>query len=65
MIRPGEKLLLKAGMIINIEPMTRDSDGNLYHTEDLVLVTDDGHRLLTHGLAPGEIPLLGHPVALG
>ena len=65
MIRPGEKQLLKAGMIINIEPMTRDSDGNLYHTEDLVLVTDDGHRLLTHGLAPTEIPLLGQAVALG
>ena len=64
MIRPGEKTLLRAGMVINIEPMTRDADGNLYHTEDLVLVTEDGHRLLTHGLAPKQIPLLGEAIAL-
>jgi Xaa-Pro aminopeptidase len=48
-------------MVINIEPMTRDAEGNLYHTEDLVLVTEDGHRLLTHGLAPRHIPILGEP----
>lgn len=64
MIRPGEKTRLKAGMVINIEPMTRDADGNLYHTEDLVLVTQDGFRLLTYGLAPKEIPLLGSALAL-
>lgn len=64
MIRPGEKTLLQPGMVINIEPMTRDADGNLYHTEDLVLVTQDGHRLLTHGLAPRQIPLLGAPMPL-
>jgi Xaa-Pro aminopeptidase len=64
MIRPGEKTPLAAGMVINIEPMTRDAEGNLYHTEDLVLVTGDGHRLLTHGLAPRRIPVLGEPLAL-
>lgn len=64
MIRPGDQTLLKAGMVINIEPMTRDTEGNLYHTEDLVLITDDGHRLLTYGLAPSEIPEMGKPVAL-
>lgn len=64
MIRPGDRTRLKPGMVINIEPMTRDSDGNLYHTEDLVLITDDGYRLLTYGLAPAEIPEMGKPVAL-
>jgi Xaa-Pro aminopeptidase len=64
MIRPGEKTLLAPGMVINIEPMTRDADGNLYHTEDLVLVTHEGHRILTHGLAPKEIPVLGQPLPL-
>lgn len=64
MIRPGEKTPLVAGMVINIEPMTRDSEGNLYHTEDLVLITDDGCRLLTYSLAPKEIPLLGEAVSL-
>lgn len=65
MIRPGEKILLKPGMVINIEPMTRDSDGNFYHTEDLVVITEDGNRLLTYGLAPLDIPVLGDPLALG
>lgn len=64
MIRPGEKTPLKPGMVINIEPMTRDADGNLYHTEDLVLVTPTGHRLLTHGLAPKRIPVIGECVTL-
>lgn len=63
MIRPGENTVLKPGMVINIEPLTKDSDGNLYHTEDLVVVTQDGVRLLTHGLAPLEIPVLGQPVS--
>ncbi|MES2511353.1 MAG: Xaa-Pro peptidase family protein [Pseudomonadota bacterium] len=64
MIRPGEKTLLRAGMVINIEPMTKDADGNLYHTEDLVLVTEGGFRLLTYGLAPKEIPIMGQPLSL-
>ena len=64
MIRPGDATRLKAGMVINIEPMTFDADGNYYHTEDLVVITENGYRLLTHGLAPKEIPVLGEPVAL-
>jgi Xaa-Pro dipeptidase len=64
MIRPGDKTALKPGMVINIEPMTRDPEGNLYHTEDLVLITEDSYRLLTCGLAPPEIPEMGKPVPL-
>ncbi len=59
MIRPGDKTPLAAGMAINIEPMTFDSDGACYHTEDLVLITPDGNRLLTLGLAPAELPVIG------
>ncbi len=59
MFRPGEKTKLKAGMVVNIEPMTREEDGTTYHTEDLLVVTDTGHRLLTLGLAPKEIPVIG------
>ena len=64
MIRPGEETVLVPGMVINIEPLTKDEDGNLYHTEDLVVVTEDGTRLLTHGLAPRDIPVLGQALAL-
>ena len=62
MIRPGDKTELTPGMVINIEPMTVDEEGSCYHTEDLVLITPDGNRILTLGLAPKEIPILGEPV---
>lgn len=63
MIRPGDKTPLRPGMILNIEPMTTDSQGSCYHTEDSVLVTEDGHRILTLGVGPFEIPVIGAPVA--
>ncbi|MBM7324697.1 aminopeptidase P family protein [Agrobacterium sp. S2] len=59
MIRPGDKTPLAPGMVINIEPMTIDEEGSCYHTEDLVLITESGNRILTLGLAPKEIPILG------
>ncbi len=64
MIRPGDKTELTPGMVINIEPMTVDEEGSCYHTEDLVLITPDGNRILTLGLAPKEIPVLGEPIVL-
>jgi Xaa-Pro aminopeptidase len=63
MIRPGDKTPLKPGMVINIEPMTSDDDGSFYHTEDLVLITENGNRLLTLGLAPKELPVMGTKIA--
>lgn len=62
MLRPGNKIKLKPGMALNIEPAVRDEEGSLYHTEDLVLVTEDGFRLLTLGIAPKELPVLGQKV---
>ena len=62
MIRPGDKTPLSPGMVINIEPMTVDAEGSCYHTEDHVLITETGNRVLTHGLAPMEIPVLGIPL---
>lgn len=63
MMRPGDKTPLKAGMVINIEPSVKDGEGNAYHTEDLLVVTDTGTRLLTLGLAPREMPVIGQKVA--
>jgi Xaa-Pro aminopeptidase len=62
MLRPGDKTPLKPGMVINIEPGAKDDDGSLYHSEDLVLVTDSGFRLLTLGIAPKELPAIGQAV---
>ncbi|WP_342358766.1 Xaa-Pro peptidase family protein [Terrarubrum flagellatum] len=62
MLRPGEKTKIQAGMILNIEPTTSDGEGSKYHTEDLVEVTDKGYRLMTLGLAPEELPVIGQPL---
>lgn len=59
MLRPGNKAILQPGMVLNVEPITIDADRSGYQLEDLVLVTDDGHRILTQGLPPPEIPAIG------
>ncbi len=58
-LRPGEKTPLQAGMVINIEPSVYDEERSCYHLEDLLVVTDTGHRILTLGQPPKEIPVLG------
>src|SRR5262249_50255213 len=63
MIRPGDQTPLRKGMVINIEPMTSDDDGSFYHTEDLLVITETGNRLLTLGYAPKELPVMGQKVA--
>jgi Xaa-Pro aminopeptidase len=60
MMRPGDCTELQPGMVLNIEPMVRDLEAGLFmHTEDLVEVTETGARVLTLGLAPEEIPVIG------
>jgi Xaa-Pro aminopeptidase len=59
MLRPGNKTLIEKGMVLNIEPILKDEEGCLYHLEDLVAVTENGHRILTLGLPPAEIPVIG------
>jgi Xaa-Pro dipeptidase len=62
MLRPGDKTPLKPGMVINIEPGTRDEEGSAYHSEDLLVVTETGFRLLTLGTAPKELPVIGQTI---
>jgi Xaa-Pro dipeptidase len=64
LIRPGEKIKIAAGMVLNIEPITTDETGRKYHSEDLVEVTDIGTRLMTLGYAPEEIPVVGQMIAV-
>jgi Xaa-Pro aminopeptidase len=48
MLEPHNAIPLEVGMVLNIEPMVRvEGRGECYHTEDLAVVTPDGHRLLT------------------
>ena len=62
MLRPGDKTVIKKGMVFNVEPVGFDKDGMCYHLEDLLVVTDKGIRILTNGLAPNEIPIIGQPI---
>jgi Xaa-Pro aminopeptidase len=48
MLEPGNDTELKAGMVLNIEPMAVvEARQEAYHTEDLAEVTANGARLLT------------------
>ncbi len=62
MLRPGDKTVIEKGMVLNIEPVLRDDEDGMYHLEDLVVVTDDGYRILTLGLSPAEIPIIGEAI---
>lgn len=61
MLRPGEKTKLAPGMVLNVEPFVFDNQRMGYHTEDLLIVTEGGNRLMTYGLAPKELPVIGQP----
>lgn len=63
MLRPGDKTKVKTGMVFNVEPLVFDGQGGGYHLEDLIAVTATGNRLLTNGLAPRELPVIGQPLA--
>jgi len=62
MLRAGEKTVLKPGMVFNIEPSTFDENRVAYHTEDLLVITETGYRLLTLGVAPREMPVIGQKI---
>jgi Xaa-Pro aminopeptidase len=48
LLEPRNDTPLEVGMVLNVEPMARiDRRTECYHTEDLAVVTEDGHRLLT------------------
>lgn len=48
MLEPRNDTPLEVGMVLNVEPMARiENRKECYHSEDLAVVTEDGHRLLT------------------
>ena len=49
-------------MAVNIEPNAFDERNSFYHVEDLVEVTEQGARVLSLGLAPAELPVLGQAI---
>jgi Xaa-Pro dipeptidase len=61
MLRPGDKTILREGMVLNIEPFCLDKCQIGYHLEDLIVVTDSAPRILTGSLPPLELPVIGQP----
>jgi Xaa-Pro dipeptidase len=59
MLRPGDKTVIQKGMVFNVEPFCFDENNIGYHLEDLFVVTDNEPRILTLGLPPKEIPVIG------
>jgi len=60
MLHPGDQTVLQEGMVFNVEPMIVNNDHTLFmHTEDLIAITKGEPRVLTLGLAPDELPLMG------
>ena len=59
MVEPKEKTVLQENMVFNIEPFFRDAIGQGYHVEDLILITEDGPRVLSGRLAAEELPVIG------
>ena len=47
MLKPQDGTELLPGMILAIEPMHFEPTGERYHVEDLIEVTEDGHRVLS------------------
>ena len=54
---PGDKTLLKPGMIMTIEPGMEFADGKMIVHEENLVITEDGCELLTRR-APREMPVV-------
>ena len=46
-LRAGDETEIKPGMLFNVEPAAIDSQGFLYHIEDLLLVTEGEPEIIT------------------
>jgi Xaa-Pro dipeptidase len=56
-----DETVIEPGMILNIEPDTYGPKREIFHVEDMVLVTDDGVKLLTRSRDWNEPPIITAP----
>jgi Xaa-Pro aminopeptidase len=54
-LHANEKTEIKPGMVLNIEPAVKDSQGFLYHIEDLFVVTDGEPKILTTVMGTADL----------
>ncbi len=53
-----DQTVLEAGMVLNVEPDTRGPNGEIFHVEDMILVTDDEVEILTWTRDWDELPVI-------
>jgi len=58
MLSPLNEKKLQKNMVINVEPLVI-TDGFCIHLEDLVLITDNGVKILTGAKMSNELPIIG------
>ena len=54
-LHAGETAVIEPGMVLNIEPAVKDSQGYLYHLEDLLLVTEGEPQIVTNVMDTEEL----------
>ena len=54
-LHAGETAVIKPGMVLNIEPAVKDSQGYLYHLEDLLVVTEGEPQIVTNVMDTEEL----------
>jgi Xaa-Pro aminopeptidase len=58
MIHPFDETVLEPGMVFMLEPLVVGKDG-FYHTEDMIEITKDGHRVLSRSRDWSEPLVIG------
>jgi Xaa-Pro aminopeptidase len=58
MMHPFDHTVLEPGMLLMLEPVAVGDEG-LYHTEDMIEITADGHRVLSRSADWSEPMLIG------
>jgi len=58
MLHPFDSTELEAGMVMMLEPMLLGKDG-IYHTEDMIEITGNGHRILSRSRDWSEPLVIG------
>lgn len=57
-LNAADTTIVEAGMILNIEPDTRGPGGEIFHVEDMVLVTQEGVEPITAAHDWSELPII-------
>ena len=60
LLQPLNETILTEGMVLAIEPACRLDGGPIFHTEDLVVLTADGNRILSRAADWSQLLVIGN-----